>query len=479
MFLVQLLRNQPSIDSMEAIMWGELLSFGTNKHPPLSGWIMGGFYNLLGQHEQIAYLLGPICISIGLVFIYKLAKNFISEEKAICSAMLMPVCFYYTYILFIDNFNCNFLSMAFFPAIAYFYYKSIKENKIRDWLFLGITTGLETINKYQVLFLLIPLFIHFIIFERKQFKQKGLYIALLSGILVILPHVIWLVQNDFFSFMYMSSQSGGGSEAEVIPLFSPDRILRPLKFIADQILAVASCVAAYLILAFQAKNISFNTEKITVSDKVFILLIACGIVLSQAGMGILNGCYIHGIWGSIMVGFVGLALFSFFPIKFNEKSFAFFIKLSYILLILWTVAVLVFALLQVKHNISYPHQKNIPAFHEFWAEKTNNAPLKYVGGHIDYIFQFRVYDKEQPKVILDTFGYKSPWLDYEDIKNSGALIFSKKDEDLDETVRGLLLYLPEDYKITHEHYDYEIVNKFGRAKKYTVYYAVIPPKKND
>ncbi len=40
--LVQMSRNVISIDSMEAIAWGDVLSAGTNKHPPMSGWLMGG-----------------------------------------------------------------------------------------------------------------------------------------------------------------------------------------------------------------------------------------------------------------------------------------------------------------------------------------------------------------------------------------------------------------------------------------------------
>ncbi len=73
--LLQLLRNVISLDSMEAIQWGELLSFGTNKHPPLSGWLMAGFYNLLGKHEILIYLLGQLCLLVGFIFVYK--QNFL------------------------------------------------------------------------------------------------------------------------------------------------------------------------------------------------------------------------------------------------------------------------------------------------------------------------------------------------------------------------------------------------------------------
>ena len=71
--ILGLFRNVIGDDALEAISWGELLDFGTNKHPPLSGWIMGGAYNLFQQHDFVAYFLGQACVLIGFIFIYKLS----------------------------------------------------------------------------------------------------------------------------------------------------------------------------------------------------------------------------------------------------------------------------------------------------------------------------------------------------------------------------------------------------------------------
>ena len=119
----------------------------------------------------------------------------------------------------------------------------------------------------------------------------------------------------------MTIQAGSGEGHEVIPLFSFKRIFGPLKFLADQILAVLPCIIAYLLLAWQAKNIQFKTEENNLSDKVFSGVLALGMILAQSMMGVLTGSHIHGIWGSIMVYFTGLALFYFFPIKLNSVMF--------------------------------------------------------------------------------------------------------------------------------------------------------------
>ena len=59
------------------------------------------------------------------------------------------------------------------------------------------------------------------------------------------------------------------------------------------------------------------------------------------------------------------------------------------------------------------------------------------------------------------------------------MIFSRYSENLEEWVRNQIYELPEDYEIIPEEYEYEIKNKFGKTKKYTVYYTIIPPQKND
>ncbi len=474
---VQLLRTSLSIDSLEAIAWGELISFGTNKHPPLSGWLMAGFYNLCGQHDFAAFILGQICIFIGLIFIYKLAKFFMSEEKALCSSMILTSCYYYTYIVFIDNFNCNFLSMGIWPAVAYYFYKSVKENKIKDWIIFGIISGLGVLAKYQIAFLFMALFLYLIICERKQFKQKGMYIAMLAGFVVILPHLLWLYKTDFFSFIYMTERTEIGTHNTPKFLLAFARITFPVKFILDQILSVTSCIVLYLILALKNKNIGFISKEGNTSDKVFLFCICCVPVLLQGLMGAITGNRVQGIWGSIMVSFVGIGLFYFFPVKFKENTFEYFMKWIYSLLIIWVIAVTIFAFAQVKYPISYPHKKIMTDFDKIWNESTNNAPLKYVGGGIDYIFQFRAYNKQHPTAILETFGYKNPWIDHKDVINSGIILMDKSEEAVTGRVKEIVTLIPEDYSATPKEYKFTVKSKFGREKSYSFFYIIIPPMK--
>ena len=475
--LIQCLRTVISIDSMEAISWGELISFGTNKHPPLSGWLMAGAYNLLGEHNIAAYILGQVCIVIGLIFVYKLARRFMDENKAMCSSMVITACYYYTYIVLIDNFNCNFLSMCLWPMIVYYFHKSVKENRIKDWMLFGVLSGLGFLAKYQVVFLFAALFIYLIVCERKQFRQKGMYVSVFTGFLVILPHIIWLFQNDFFSFIYMTGRTSIGAHNTPNFLVRFGRVVFPIKFLLDQICSVIVCIVLYVFLALQAKNIEFKNRAGSFSDKVFLLSVCFIPILAQGSMALFTESRIQGIWGSIMVSFMGIVLFYFFPVKFNKDSFKFFVKMMYVSMFLWLAGMFIFMELQTKRVLSYPKEEIMKNFDIIWKKKKKNAPLKYVGGHIDYVFQFRLYNKHHPTVILETFGHKNPWINHEDVLKSGAIILGKTAENASDYTTEIVTLLPKDYKIVPRPYKFEIKNKLGKTKEYEFFYVIVPPAK--
>lgn len=475
--LLQLMRNIISLDAMEAISWGELISFGTNKHPPLSGWLMAGFYNLFGKFDILAYILGQMCIVVGFIFVYKLAKFFMSEEKAFCSSMILEFCFYYTYYIYVDNYNCNVLLLGLWPMVAYYFYKSVREDKIRDWVLFGISSGLAFLGKYQIVFLFAGLFIYLIFANREIFKKKGLYLSVAVGSLVILPHIIWLFQNDFFSFVYMIGRTDTETHNMPAILVKLSHIVYPVKFIGDQILATLSCVGAYLLLALQAKNISFKNEELNKKDALFLLSIGVLPILIHGFMGVVTGSRVPGIWGCIMVNSIGILLFYFFPVNFKENSYKFFSTLCFTALTISLIAVGIFGMLHTKYFIAFPYEKVMTDFNKMWDTETNNAKLKYVIGEAGYCFQFHIYNERHPETILDTFGHKNPWADHEDILKSGVIVVGRDEEDVTERTKNGVYLLPENYKIAPKPYKMDICNKLGKCVEDEFYYVIIPPIK--
>ena len=473
---LQLLRNIISIDSMEAITWGELFSFGTNKHPPLSGWLIAPIYNFLGHNSFLVYLLGQLCLVVGFIYVYKLAKFFLSEEKSVCSSLILISCFYYTFYIFVNSYNCNVLLMGLVPVVTYYFYKSIRDEKTKDWIIFGTVSALAFLGKYQIVFLFVAMFLYLLLFERKQFKKKNLYLALLVGITIISPHIMWLMKTNFFSFSYMIERTTSETH-NLAPFFVMFRhIFYPIKFIIDQLLAIIPCALVYFLMTLQTKNVKFRNPNIDKKNSYFLLIIGIAPILIHSIMGVITGNRVPGIWGSIMISNIGILLFYFFPLEFNKSTFKCFVKALYGVLGISAISVLVFALCQTKYFIAYPYQKIIPDFNSTWDKRTNNAPLKYVAGSMQLVFPLRFYNERRPKIILESFGHKSPFENHKDILRSGAIILGETEEDLDYRTKDAIYLLPEDFQIITEEYNYKVCNKFNKCREKMFYYTIIPPQ---
>ena len=470
-----LFRNVMGDDALEAISWGELIDFGTNKHPPLSGWLMGGVYHLFGEHDYAAYFLGALCVTVGFIFIYKLAKLLMDEEKALSASLVMVPCYYYTYTLFYENYNCNILSMAIWPMIAYYFYKSVKEDRISDWILFGVSFALGALTKYQIVFLFLALFIYILFFKRDCLKRKGLYISISVGLLAILPHIIWLFQHDFFSFAYMTDRTGVTLHNTPDFLLRFGRVVFPIKFILDQIFSVLPCVLLFVIAALQSKNISCKDPDRRKSDAAFVCILCFVPILLQSLMGAISNTRVMGMWGSIMVSFFGIFLFYMFPVKFNKNTFNFLFKCVCALSFVWMTAMFLFSQLHTKFHMGFPYQKILPEIVADWDSETNNAELKYIGGNGEYVYKIKQYCNRPVKVILETFGYKNPWISEQDILKYGSIIFGKSAEEVERWAKESVVLLPDNYQIKSKRYDYEITNKVGKSKQFHFYYTIIPP----
>ena len=471
---VESMRLVTSADSMEATVWGDLLSFGTHKHPPLSGWLAGSFYHLFGDTNLGIYVLGNICVIIGLIYVYKLAKFFLSEQKAICSSLILTPCFYYTFQLFYDNFNCNILLMALWPILIYYFYKSVKYNEIKDWIFLGVFAGLSFMAKYQVAILFVFMFLYLIICELKLLKQKRVYIAALIAFLITLPHLIWLYNTDFFSFFYFIDRTSTKiADPQELTIFK--RLNFSIKFYLDQIAALAPSLVLYAILAIKGKNISFNNSfKENKKDKIFLLTVGLMPLLAIGASGIFTASRVVGAWGVAMICTVGILMFYFLPIRFNEKSYKFFMKWIYGMMIGWQIAMLIFFILQTKRDFSFPYKTVMSDFNEIWDKETNGAQLKYVAG--DYAISSQIYNERKPKAILNTYGHKNPWVNSNDVAKSGALIMCVAEEYATEVAKEFA----HDYDVKKDfvvkEYSYSISNILNKSKPYYIYYVVIKPQ---
>ena len=86
-----------------------------------------------------------------------------------------------------------------YEMLAEWYNRVMSSMPSMPWLLLGFFSGLGVLSHYSFLYLLIALGLFFIyMIYNKEFNPKCL-ISLITFLIVLLPHLIWLTENNFIS----------------------------------------------------------------------------------------------------------------------------------------------------------------------------------------------------------------------------------------------------------------------------------------
>lgn len=201
-----LLQKVLGIDIFETIVWGEQLQLGHSKHPPLSGWIGYFFSWATGHSDWGMYLAAQLCMSLGIFFTFKLAGLFFDRFRAATAALLLYFLIYYTPSEM--KFCTYFVEMAAAPLSSYLLIRSLRENRLYLWGLLGAVCGLGMLNKYS--FALVLAAFVLVVLTRREYRRRlaapGPYLAVLMAVLVMAPHVKWLVAHDFVCFKHVGAR---------------------------------------------------------------------------------------------------------------------------------------------------------------------------------------------------------------------------------------------------------------------------------
>jgi len=316
-------KNLP-LDVIEALAWGQDFELGYNKHPPLSAWIPGLLFKIFGNKDWIYYLLSQVFIVISFLFLWKLSSLFLKKKTQILLSILATEGIaFYTFDT--PQFNVNICQIPLWIGTVYFFFKSIKDNKINDWIFLGVFSALGFLTKYIFAYLLISLFFYLIFISIKKKKINFNFLYTLSiFFLITAPHFQWLIQNDFTT-IYYALKRGGLNEVSIY-----NHLLNPFKFLINQITIL---LPFFLLIYFLIKRIKIklplNNEKFTFLLFSFLLPFFLILITST-----ITGSKIRTMWMIPFYSLIGIFFIFLYQNKINYKKLKNFNILLIIFLII-------------------------------------------------------------------------------------------------------------------------------------------------
>ena len=259
-----LTNNNLPLDTIEALAWGSNLDWGFNKHPPMSAFFSEIFYQIFGAQDWAFYLLSQIFVLISFYYVFKFASEILGDIKlGLISTLLLSSIYFYNFTT--PEFNVNVCQLPFWSLVVYYSWKiyDSKEIKFLDCLLVGIFAAVGFLSKYLFIYLLISidlLFIYLIFLKKKKFDFKYL-IALEVFLVLLVPHFIWLYNNDFITIFYGLQRSG----LEENDIFN--HIKYPLIFFFKQI---GILIPFFFLIFLLTKKFKF---KFNLKDKKFLFLV--------------------------------------------------------------------------------------------------------------------------------------------------------------------------------------------------------------
>ena len=198
-------------------------------HPGMVGWMMQIFsLNLLFTSEFALRLSSIIFMTIDTYIIYRLGCLVKNKLAGFYAALLYTAslyCFVITGVFIMpDTPLMMFMLLSIYCFLKHFISTSGDKACLvptGNILLGGLFAGLALLSKYSAIFIWVGVGLYILIYDRKQLKNKYLYLSALISVVCMLPVLIWNMQNDFISFTFHGDR---------VSLFGK---LQPLDFIAE------------------------------------------------------------------------------------------------------------------------------------------------------------------------------------------------------------------------------------------------------
>ena len=367
------------LDTIEALAWGSNLSWGYSKHPPVSAFMVEVVYNFFGNQDWAYYLLSQIFVLIAFIYVWKFS-NLIFKNKlfSLCSVFLLEGIYFYNFTS--PEFNVNVCQLPFWALVVFYAWKSINYEKISDLILLGIFMSLGFLTKYLFIYLILAIKIVFIVrlIEKKKINIKLLIPGTLF-ILLLTPHLLWLIQNNFITLTYAFNRTG------IEEVNFTNHLYNPLVFLAKQIgLLIPVIVMVFTLIKIKKINFEYFRK-----DKYFLLLINIIPIILILLTSIITGAKIRTMWMTPFYLFLGVLLIQLFQNILNKNKLKNFYIVFILFFVLSPVSYLIISYSNEFKRTDYPGREISDLVQRRWDKNfSNNISIvigdEWYAGNLSY-----------------------------------------------------------------------------------------------
>jgi hypothetical protein len=200
-------------DMTEIVAWSRDLALGYLKHPPLAAWLVAGWFAVFPVAEWSYYALAMLMPVAALWIAWRLMADTLHAEKRVAGLALLTLIPFFNFHAL--KYNVNTVLMPLWAATALWFLRSYRTRAPGAAALAGLTAALSMYGKYWSVFLIAGLVVAALVDRRRAayFRSPAPWITVAVGLLVMAPHLSWLIDSHFAPFTYAMTVHGEKSFA--------------------------------------------------------------------------------------------------------------------------------------------------------------------------------------------------------------------------------------------------------------------------
>jgi 4-amino-4-deoxy-L-arabinose transferase-like glycosyltransferase len=211
-------------DEAQYWVWAQDLAFGYYSKPPLVAWLIAATTALCGDGEACVRAGVPLLHGFTALAVYGVGHRLYGRRVGFWAALLyltLPGVSFSSVVVSTD------VPLLLFWALGlYAYVRALQDGAAgragwRWWLLLGLAIGLGMLGKYAMVFFVLSATVHLALARGRLagWRWPGALAALLLGLVVYAPNVIWNADNSFVSYAHTEANANLGGDLFRIDAF--------------------------------------------------------------------------------------------------------------------------------------------------------------------------------------------------------------------------------------------------------------------
>jgi 4-amino-4-deoxy-L-arabinose transferase-like glycosyltransferase len=190
------------MDVAEAFAWGQKFQWGYGKHPPLSGWIAGLWFEFFPVLDWATYALAMATLGVGLVICWLIAIRVVDYRRAFAVIVMLALYPIFNFKGF--KYNPDLLQLVTLPLVVLAYLNAFERRTWQSGVLLGLAGALALMTKYWALTMIGAIGLAALMHpDRLKFlAAPAPWIATATLVIAMIPHLVWLKEVDFAPLTY-------------------------------------------------------------------------------------------------------------------------------------------------------------------------------------------------------------------------------------------------------------------------------------